>query len=420
MLLTGSAGGGKSRIAGEKVHGYLQRYKGAMGVMLRKIRQSMTNSTVLFMERTIIGADREVKHYPSKLRFEYSNGSILAYGGMANEEQREQIRSIGTKGGVDIAWMEEATGFVENDYNEVLARMRGTAAPWRQIILTTNPDTPTHWIYKRLMQEGAAKVFYSSALDNPANPPDYLDMLRSLTGMLGKRLRDGKWVQAEGAVYEGFDPVIHLIDQKEIPAEWRRFRVVDFGYTNPFVCHWWAVDDDDRMYRYREIYHTRRLVEDHAKDIVRLSAGERIEATICDHDAEDRATLEAHGVPNEAARKSVTVGIQAVATRLKVAGDGKPRLFLMRDSLVERDSALEAAYKPLCTEDEFPAYVWAKTADGKPNKEVPLKLNDHGMDTTRYAVMYLDGGGGPPAGETINVDTSTYRRERTSVVWGKR
>lgn len=420
MLLTGSAGGGKSHLAGEKVHGYLKRYDGAMGVMLRKIRQSMTNSTVLFMERTIIGADRDVKHYPSKLRFEYSNGSILAYGGMANEEQREQIRSIGTKGGVDIAWMEEATGFVENDYNEVLARMRGSAAPWRQIILTTNPDTPTHWIYKRLMQEGAAKVFYSSALDNPANPPDYLDMLRSLTGMLGKRLRDGKWVQAEGAVYEGYDPVIHLIDSFPIPAEWRRFRVVDFGYNNPFVCHWWAIDGDDRMYRYREIYHTRRLVETHAKDIIRLSAGEYIGTTVCDHDAEDRATLEAHGVPNEAARKSVTVGIQAVAARLRVAGDGKPRLFLMRDALVERDPALEAAYKPLCTEDEFPAYVWAKTADGKPNKETPLKLNDHGMDTTRYAVMYLDGGGGPPAGETIDVDTSTYRRQRTSVVWGKR
>ena len=115
MLLTGSAGGGKSRSAAEKVHGYLLRYPGAMGLMLRKIRQSMTNSTVLFMDRAIIGNDPRVRHYPSKLRFEYQNGSVLAYGGMANEEQREQIRSIGAEGRVDIVWMEEATGFTETD-----------------------------------------------------------------------------------------------------------------------------------------------------------------------------------------------------------------------------------------------------------------------------------------------------------------
>jgi predicted transcriptional regulator len=40
---------------------------------------------------------------------------------------------------------------------------------------------------------------------------------------------------------------------------------VDFGYTNPFVMQWWAEDPDGRLYLYREIYRTRRLVEDHAK-----------------------------------------------------------------------------------------------------------------------------------------------------------
>jgi hypothetical protein len=84
LLLTGSAGGGKSRLAAEKLHGFCLRYPGAMALAMRKIRQSMTNSTVLFIERSVIGRDPRVNHYPSKLRFEYDNGSILAYGGMAN------------------------------------------------------------------------------------------------------------------------------------------------------------------------------------------------------------------------------------------------------------------------------------------------------------------------------------------------
>ena len=391
MLLTGSAGGGKSRLAAEKVHGYLLRYPNAMGLMLRKIRQSMTNSTVLFMDREIIGSDPRVRHYPSKLRFEYANGSVLAYGGMANEEQREQIRSIGTAGGVDIVWMEEATGFTETDYNEVLARMRGKAAPWTQVILSTNPDVPTHWIYQRLMVGGEAQVYKSSALDNPSNPASYIDNLQKLTGILYDRLVLGLWKQAEGAVYDTYDPTVHVIDPIPIPPLWRRIRAVDFGYTNPFVCLWFAMDNDGRMYLYRELYHTGRIVEDHARQIVELSQGERIEATVCDHDAEDRATLERHGIPTMGAKKDVSPGLQAVAQRLRVAGDGKPRLYLFRDALVERDRELAKAYKPLCTVDEFPAYVWQVSKDGRPVKEVPVKVNDHGMDAMRYAVMYIDG-----------------------------
>ena len=52
----------------------------------------------------------------------------------------------------------------------------------------------------------------------------------------------------------GLEQTIHVIDPFPIPSYWRRFRVVDFRYTNPFVCQWWAVDQDGRMYRYRKIY----------------------------------------------------------------------------------------------------------------------------------------------------------------------
>ena len=391
LLLTGSAGGGKSRLAGEKMHGYLKRYPSAMGLAMRKTRESMTNSTVLFMERSVIGDDPQVNHVRSKSRFEYTNGSILAYGGMADERQREQIRSIGGEGAVDIVWLEEANKFAEDDFNEVLPRLRGRAAPWRQVILTTNPDAPMHWIYKRLIESREASVYYSGARDNPYNPPEYLGTLDKLTGVLGLRLRDGKWVQAEGAVYEDFDQSIHVIEPFEIPADWRRIRAIDFGYTNPFVCQWWAIDNDGRMYLYREIYMSQRLVEDHARQINELSDGELIEASVADHDAEDRATLERYGVRTQPAQKEISPGIQAVQARLRIADDGKPRLFIFKNALVQTDSKLEERKKPTCTEAEFPGYVWPKTADGKPVKEVPVKENDHGMDTKRYALMHLDG-----------------------------
>jgi hypothetical protein len=79
--------------------------------------------------------------------------------------------------------------------------------------------------------------------------------------------------------------------------QWRKIRAIDFGYVNPFVCQWWAIDNDGRMFRYRELYMTGRTVKDHADKINLLSSGESYEATICDHDAEDRATLAASWHP---------------------------------------------------------------------------------------------------------------------------
>lgn len=442
LLFTGSAGGGKSRLAAEKINGYCLQYPNTMAVMLRKTRESMTNSTVLFMERTVIAGQHGVKHYPSKRRFEYTNGSILAYGGMKNEEQREQIRSIGQEGRVDIAWMEEANKFSEDDYGEVGARMRGRAAPWMQIILTTNPDAPTHWINRRLIIGDEAKVYYSKASDNSENPPAYLETLAGLTGVMGKRLRDGKWVAAEGAVYEDYDAAIHAIDWFEPPPDWRRIRVIDFGYTNPFVCQWWAIDSDGRMYLYREIYMSQQIVEEHAKKIkeieiwflmelrcpepdcrnkeaFRLDVSEdnlyqcpycetwitdkegkviknpdkeRIEMSVSDHDAEDRATLHKYGIITQPAVKNISPGIQAVQKRLVIAKDKKARLFLMRGSLVEQDRRMADKRKPTSTLEEIEGYVWPKSNDGRPVKEVPVKENDHGMDAMRYGVMYVDRG----------------------------
>jgi len=391
MLLTGSAGGGKSRLAAEKLHGFCKRYKSATALILRKTRESMTNSTVLFMEREIISVDPQVQHRSSKSRFEYTNGSIMAYGGMKNEEQREQIRSLGQAGGVDIAWMEEANKFIEDDYNEVLARMRGTAAPWTQLILSTNPDAPTHWIKRILMDAGGANVYYSRAIDNPYNAPEYRETLARLTGVLGERLRDGLWKQATGAVYGNFDDRIHVIDPFEIPEDWQRFRCIDFGYTNPFVCQWWAQDGDGRLYLYREIYMSQRTVRRHAIQINELSEGERIVTTIADHDAEDRATLGENGIYTRAATKDVSRGIQKVEERLKPAGDGKPRLFIMRGALVEVDQRMVEQRKPTCTLEEIPAYVWPKDVSGRAVKEQPVKENDHGVDDIRYMVMHFDG-----------------------------
>lgn len=391
MLLTGAAGGGKSRCAAEKVNAYCWTYPNSTWLIMRKAKEWTGKSIVPFMWKTVMGMDKKIRYNKTEDAFYYPNGSVIYSGGMMDDKQRESVRSIGGDGGLDGAWFEEANAFTRNDYEEIIGRVRHTAADWQQIILTTNPDAPIHWIYKDLIQGGGASVYYSGAKDNPNNSPAYLTNLQKLTGVMKDRLVDGKWVQAEGAIYDEFDPAIHMIDRDKCPEFVRRFRVIDFGYSNPFVCQWWGEDADGRLYRYRELYITRRLVEDLTPEIIRLSDGESIEATISDHDAEDRATMERHGIYTQPAIKDVSPGIQAVKTRMKVQPDGKPRIYFVRGALVEQDPLLLADKKPTCTEEEIAGYAWKKYDDGKPNKEEPVKLNDHGCDTTRYLVYKLDG-----------------------------
>jgi PBSX family phage terminase large subunit len=388
VLLTGSAGGGKSRAAAEKVHAFCLKYPGAVGIALRKAREFASKS-VVYAIKNAIGGDASVRYSPSDLMFHYDNGSRIFVAGMKDEGQRQALRSINGDGAADIIWGEEANALTEDDHNELLGRLRGNAASWRQIIYSTNPDTPYHWIKKRLMDGGEAAVYFSTATENPYNPADYIGTLAGLTGILGKRLRDGQWIQAEGAVYDTFSDAIHIIEPFDIPKDWRRFRVVDFGYTNPFVCQWWAVDPDGRMYLYREIYISQRTVRAHCVQINELSKGETYEATVADHDAEDRATMAENGIDTTPAKKDVSPGIQAVQERLNVQADGKPRLFLFRTALVEEDRRMIDAKKPTCTIQELPGYVWTKTADGRPVKEAPVKENDHGADALRYAAMHL-------------------------------
>lgn len=390
LLLTGAAGGGKSRLAAEKVNAYCWKYPGSTWLMMRKAREWAGKSIVPFMWQTIMGRDSRIKYNKSEGVFYYPNGSVIYSGGMMDDKQRESVRSIGGDGGLDGAWFEEANAFTRNDYEEIIGRVRHTAADWQQIILTTNPDSPSHWIYKDLIQGGGASVYYSGAKDNPNNSPAYIHNLQKLTGVMKDRLVDGKWVQAEGAIYDEYDPAIHLIDRDQCPPFIRRYRVVDFGYSNPFVCQWWGEDADGRLYRYREIYVTKKLVEDLTPKIIKLSEGESIDTTVADHDAEDRATMQKHGIHTQAAKKDVSVGIQTVKGRLKVQPDGKPRLYFVRGALVEADPLLEDEKKPTCTEDEITGYAWKKYPDGKPNKEEPVKVNDHGCDTTRYMVTHLD------------------------------
>lgn len=435
VLMSGPAGTGKSRACLEKVHAICLKTPGVRALAVRKTGKSLA-STGLVTYREHVAAESiaagHVKWFGGSQQepasYRYANGSVLVVGGM---DDPTKIMSAE----YDVAYAQEATELTVKDWEAITTRLRNGRISFQQLIADCNPAQPTHWLKTRC-DRGQTVMITCRHEDNPrlyrgglwtTEGQAYIAKLDALTGVRKNRLRYGQWVAAEGLIYEHFDPSVHVIDPFAIPANWVRWWTIDFGFTNPFVLQWWAEDPDGRLYLYREIYRTQTLVEDHAKHALRLvrrcaqccgstDAGHdchdcktcRLEwtepkprAIICDHDAEDRATLERHlGLSTKAAKKTVSDGIQATQVRYKVAGDGRPRLYIVRGALVERDPALEEARKPTCTEEEIPGYVWdrgteAQQAADKPPKEAPVKVNDHGCDAKRYMVAERDLGGRP-------------------------
>ncbi|MEV5957291.1 phage terminase large subunit [Streptomyces sp. NPDC051987] len=432
VLLSGPAGTGKSRACLEKLHLMALANKGMRGLIVRKTRESL-GSTALVTYREHVAkealATGIVSFYGGSAeeppQYRYANGSRIMIGGM---DKPTKIMSSE----YDVAYVQEAIELTTTDWENITTRLRNGVVSFQQLIADCNPDKPDHWLHQRCAS-GTTKMIKCRHEDNPvlynadgtltARGKDYINKLDALTGVRYKRLRLGLWVAADGQVYETFDPAVHIVDQRPIPDSWTRYWTVDFGFTNPFVLQCWAEDPDGRLWLYREIYRTQRLVEDHAKHILRLvrrcadccksKAADhdchdckacrlewtepRPRAVICDHDAEDRATLEKHlQMGTTAAHKSVSDGIQAVQSRLKVQPDGRPRLFVMRDALVERDPGLEEASLPMGAAEEVTGYVWAvKPGNAGGLKEEPVKKDDHAMDALRYMVAELDLGGRP-------------------------
>jgi phage terminase large subunit len=359
-----------------------------MILLARKCRDHAKDSIYNDTLRKILMGRREWRFRDSDLEIHHRNGSVLRCGGLDDKDRVDKV--LGTE--YDHIFFNEATQLTWPTVTTVLTRLARSTVPIRKAIFDCNPKNQRHWLYKAgvlQVDPDTGMALSDAALwrrqhwtpyDNPHLPADALATLESLSGVQRRRMLDGQWCEAEGAVYEEFDEDIHVW-RGPLPAgheSWRKVRGIDFGYTNPFVCLWGLVDPDGCLWIVRERYVRQVIVQEHAAAI-KLVPGAYL-WTVADHDAEDRATLHAAGIPTCAAKKDIDFGLKAVRARLKVQPNGKPRLMV-------HESCREVI-------GEFYDYTWEPGKDTRNAKEVPQKVRDHAMDTIRYIVMRLDHGGG--------------------------
>lgn len=438
ILLSGTFGAGKSLIGCEKGHRLNIRYPGNRGLIIRKafadVRSSTINQTLLeeVIPDSHIVDHNKGEHVIEHLTREFDDRgqpvtSTIHYHGLDSGRKTGSDDLPRKIGSMEFGWIfvDEGTELDQGEWNQLLGRLRYTGkrqngkwyrVPIQQIFTATNPDGPTHWMYDLFYRdppEGTDK-YEMTLYDNPGVDEAYVRRLENnLSGIYRDRYLEGKWVGAEGLIYDEYQPSVHLVHPEDLsgwtinrkskfsatgencfwaepPSDWRIYRGVDFGYTNPFVCQWWARSPDDTLVLFREIYQSETRYAEHAKEINRITEDNwRITKTFADHDAEGRETLNREGVNTVNADKSVNDGIQAVKTRLSLDDRDEADLYLMEGARIHKpDPQLLMDGRPLKTVDEISGYTW----DGDSEDDDPVKEHDHGMDAMRYLVYSLDGG----------------------------
>ena len=246
-----------------------------------------------------------------------------------------------------------------------------------KIIFTCNPEGPLHWAktdYIDRADELGIKVVQFSLDDNPILDEDFKNSIKStFTGVMYKRLIDGEWAAATGAIYPFVQDVITKPPENEI-APWKLNAAIDVASAT--VTHvllighfskgrYWVIDE----WRHDGSTEGQLRVDQQINAIIRWLGGRRPSLWVMDPSANDfqlnmaqvfGADRIQHGI------NDVIPGIQSVNMAMAY---GRLKIDPKCKHLIR----------------EMANYMWDEKAAEK-TIDKPLKQNDHGADALRYYV----------------------------------
>lgn len=306
-----------------------------------------------------------------------------------------------------LVYLDEAVLVPRLFFDMLITRLRVKGA---RMLATTNPASKNHWLRKEYILSAAKHdmiVFHFTMDDNPSLERSYVErMRRSFVGVFFRRMILGLWTNAEGAVYEIWDPDRHVVPWENMPPLARVLCIgIDHGTSNPTSAimvgisaeedargRWtprlvlideWRYDsripdpdtglDRPRMTNAEQSRHIRVWMN--ALDRIPTdnpAHGIRTRLIYVDPAAADfREQLHRDRVATSPADNAVLPGIQDIAS------------LLQQGRLVVTDRCVGFL-------DEVTEYHWdpKKTEEGD---DYPVTEDDHSLDAARYAVRSTRG-----------------------------
>jgi len=297
--------------------------------------------------------------------------------GADDERAERKIRGATFSG----AYIDECTVIPEAFYTMLLSRL---SVEGSKLFATTNPDTPFHWLKKRLDEDPLANIYHFTLKDNPNLSQETINFYEAqYTGLWKKRFIDGLWVLAEGCVFDFFsdDNVV-----KTFPNPQYNIVGIDYGTLNPcaFVMigvneskypNWTVIDE---CYWDSKKEQRQKTDVEYAEDFIKFVNGRGVRSVYIDPSAASfRLELMRQGVKGiKEADNDVENGIRFVSTALV---NGRLKVYKECHNLIK----------------EFHSYVW-DTKMAERGIDAPLKKHDHLLDSLRYCIFSHFGAGSDP------------------------
>ncbi len=160
LILMGGGGSGKSIFAGRKVLERCATEPGHRMLVVRKVAKTLRESCFDQLKAQAMQYyGPAVKMIPrgksGDMYITFYNGSEILFAGLDDVEKLKSIHDIS---GI---WIEEASELLEGDFNQLDIRLRGERKYYKQIIISFNPISITHWLKKRFFDREDARVVTS-------------------------------------------------------------------------------------------------------------------------------------------------------------------------------------------------------------------------------------------------------------------
>jgi len=194
-----------------------------------------------------------------------NNGNTIYFSGL---DSPEKIKSLESEV-VDI-WMEEASEFNNEDFDQLDLRLRGYNQYKFQIFLSFNPVSIESWLKKTFydnttdLMKSELYLNFSTYLDNKFLDLNYKNVLASkrYTNPLYYQIYClGNWGTTGKLIYTNYEvhdfPYLSMIYDKVYSG-------IDFGFTDPFAMVSIAIKDDE-IYVFDEFYETGITTADFVK-----------------------------------------------------------------------------------------------------------------------------------------------------------
>lgn len=303
LLGAGSAGPGKTEVllndANSQIyvehkrcedpeHPFPLRWGASVGWALHLRRTvPQLQQTIVRSHRIFPRLDPKARWMASDNTWQFASGYRYQFGHCKDPDDWENYYSN------EYTWQgyDELTQFLEEQYDQIRTRLRSSDPVLSRMLKCRAMSNPIVkkmrnetfmvrdplWVRRRfvdpapegkkvlkrriVLEDGSevwrTRMYLPATLwDNPNKQfvRDYEVTLQEAKPYIRQALLYGNWYATADSFYgDVWNPQLHICNPFRIPDDWPRFRSMDWGYKTHGCVHWYALDEDNNVFVFREL-----------------------------------------------------------------------------------------------------------------------------------------------------------------------